>query len=173
MQGSTFPQKWLVIDSINDPDRSAVARFFCNPSRPAVTIPAPHAARRWEFMLLPGEREEDLLRDERIHALIQQARGPRDPPIIRRCVYTFHAALAGTFSTGRVFLLGDAAHMMPPFGGQGMDCGLHDAHNLCWKLHMVLQGPASPALLDTYSQKSHNHPPQLIYLPTSSRPTLL
>lgn len=166
MQGSTFPQKWLVIDSINDPDHSAVARFFCNPGRPAVTIPAPHAARRWEFMLLPGEREEDLLRDERIHALIQQAGGPRDPQIIRRCIYTFHAALAGTFSKGRVFLLGDAAHMMPPFGGQGMDCGLHDAHNLCWKLHMVLQGLASPALLDTYSEECHEHAAQMIWLST-------
>jgi len=166
MQGSTFPQKWLVIDSINDPDHSAVARFFCNPSRPAVTIPAPHAARRWEFMLLPGEREEDLLRDERIHALIQQAGGPRDPQIVRRCVYTFHAALAGTFSKGRVFLLGDAAHMMPPFGGQGMDCGLHDAHNLCWKLHMVLQGLASPELLDSYSEECHEYAAQMIWLST-------
>ncbi|HKF39358.1 MAG TPA: FAD-dependent monooxygenase [Ktedonobacteraceae bacterium] len=164
MQGSTFPQKWLVIDSINDPDHSAIARFFCNPGRPAVTIPAPHAARRWEFMLLPGEGEEDLLRDERIHALIQQVGGPREPQIIRRCVYTFYAALARTFSKGRVFLLGDAAHMMPPFGGQGMDCGLHDAHNLCWKLHMVLQGLASPELLDTYSEECHEYAAQMIWL---------
>lgn len=164
MQGSTFPQKWLVIDSINDPDHSAVARFFCNPGRPAVTIPAPHAARRWEFMLLPSEREEDLLRDERIHALIQQAGGPRDPQIIRQCVYTFYAALASTFSKGRVFLLGDAAHMMPPFGGQGLDCGLHDAHNLCWKLQMVLQGLASPALLDTYGEECREHAAQMIWL---------
>ncbi len=163
MQGSTYSQKWLVVDTINDDDPSAVATFFCNPDRPAVTVPAPHTSRRWEFMLLPGEREDDLLRDEKIHTLIQQVGGSRNPQISRRCIYTFHAALAQAFSKGRVFLLGDAAHLMPPFGGQGMNCGLRDAHNLSWKLQMVLQGLASPALLDTYSQERHEHVAQLIW----------
>jgi 3-(3-hydroxy-phenyl)propionate hydroxylase len=162
MRGSTFAQKWLVIDTINDTDPSTVAVFFCNPKRPAVTVPAPHACRRWEFMLLPGEKEDELLHDERIRSLIQQVGGPRNPQITRRQIYTFHAALAQTFSKGRVFLLGDAAHLMPPFGGQGMNCGLRDAHNLSWKLQMVLQGVASPALLETYSQECHKHVAELI-----------
>jgi len=164
MQGSTFSQKWLVIDTINDDDPSAVATFFCNPNRPAVTVPAPHSARRWEFMLLPGEREEELLRDEKIRTLIQQAGGTRNPHISRRGIYTFHAALAQDFSKGRVFLLGDAAHLMPPFGGQAMNCGLRDAHNLSWKLQMVLQGLAGPALLATYSQECHEHAARMIWL---------
>jgi 3-(3-hydroxy-phenyl)propionate hydroxylase len=163
MQGSTFSQKWLVIDTINDDDPSAIATFFCNPNRPAVTVPAPHASRRWEFMLLRGENEEDLLRAEKIHALIQQVGGSRNPQVTRRCIYTFHAALAQSFSKGRVFLLGDAAHLMPPFGGQGMNCGLRDAHNLSWKLQMVLQGLAGTALLDTYSQECHEHVARLIW----------
>jgi 3-(3-hydroxy-phenyl)propionate hydroxylase len=164
MQGSTYAQKWLVVDIVNDDDPSSVATFFCNPTRPAVTVPAPHTARRWEFMLLPGEREEDLLHDEKIRALIQQVGGTRNPQISRRCIYTFHAALAQTFSKGRVFLLGDAAHLMPPFGGQGMNCGLRDAHNLSWKLQLVLQGLASPALLETYSQERHEHVARMIWL---------
>jgi 3-(3-hydroxy-phenyl)propionate hydroxylase len=163
MRGSAFSQKWLVIDTINDTDPSAVAVFFCNPRRPAVTVPAPHASRRWEFMLLPGEREEDLLRDEKIRSLIQQVGGSGNPQIIRRYIYTFHAALAQTFSKGRVFLLGDAAHLLPPFGGQGMNCGLRDAHNLSWKLQMVLQGQASLALLDTFNQERQEHTAQLIW----------
>jgi 3-(3-hydroxy-phenyl)propionate hydroxylase len=164
MQGSTYSQKWLVVDTINDDDPSTIATFFCNPERPAVTVPAPHDARRWEFMLLPGEREDDLLRDEKIRTLIQQVGGSHAPQISRRCIYTFHAALAQTFSKGRVFLLGDAAHLMPPFGGQGMNSGLRDAHNLGWKLQLVLQGLASPALLDTYSQERHEHVAQMIRL---------
>src|SRR6266571_2776007 len=132
--------------------------------RPAVTVPAPYKGRRWEFMVLPGEREEELLRTETVRALIQQNGGPDGPHIMRQAIYTFHAVLAKTFSQGRVFLLGDAAHLMPPFGGQGMNCGLRDAHNLSWKLAMVLQGQASPKLLDTYHVERHAHTAQMIWL---------
>jgi 3-(3-hydroxy-phenyl)propionate hydroxylase len=166
MRGLTFSQKWLVIDTINDDDPSTVATFFCSPDRPAVTVPAPHDSRRWEFMLLPGDREEDFLRDQKIRTLIQQLRGSPNPQISRRFIYTFHAALAQTFSNGRVFLLGDAAHLMPPFGGQGMNSGLRDAHNLSWKLQLVLQGLASPALLDTYDQECHEHVARMIRFST-------
>jgi len=163
MRGSTFSQKWLVIDTINDTDPTEAAVFFCNPKRPSVTVPAPHASRRWEFMILPGENEKELLYDDRIRSLIRQVGGSRNPQIKRRQIYTFHAAIAETFSKGRVFLLGDAAHLMPPFGGQGMNCGLRDAHNLSWKLQKVLQDAASPALLETYNQECHKHVADLIW----------
>ena len=162
MRGSTFSQKWLVVDTINDTDPTAATVFFCNPKRPSVTVPAPHASRRWEFMLLRGEKEDELLHDNSIRSLIQQVGGSSDAEIKRRQIYTFHAAIAQTFSKGRVFLLGDAAHLMPPFGGQGMSCGLRDAHNLSWKLQKVLQGVASPALLETYNQECHKHVAELI-----------
>ena len=164
MLGTTFAQKWLVVDCVHDEDPTMAATFFCNPGRPAVTVPAPHKGRRWEFMVLPGEQEEELLRTENVRALIQQNGGPDGPHIMRQAIYTFHAVLAKTFSQGRVFLLGDAAHLMPPFGGQGMNCGLRDAHNLSWKLAMVLQGQASPALLDTYHVERHAHTAQMIWL---------
>jgi len=164
MRGSTYAQKWLVIDSEQDPDTSTVVKFFCNPARPAVTVPSPQQGRRWEFMLLPGERGEDLLQESRALELIRQVGGPLAPRITRRVVYTFHAASAAAYSQGRVFLLGDAAHLMPPFGGQGMNCGLRDAHNLCWKIQLVLQGLASPTLLETYSVERRQHTKQLIRL---------
>ncbi len=162
MKGSTFAQKWLVIDTISDTDTSAVAMFFCNPWRPAMCVSAPHQGRRWEFMLLPGEKEEDLLHEEKIHALIQQVGGPAHPKIIRQTFYTFHAMLAETFSKGRVFLLGDAAHLMPPFGGQGMNSGLRDAYNLSWKIYLVLQRLAGSRLLDTYGQERYEHVAEMI-----------
>lgn len=166
MKGTTFAQKWLVVDVISDEgedkSRPYRAMFFCNPSRPTVTVPSPHNGRRWEFMLLPGEIEKDLLRTESIAAMIKQAGGSPRSKIIRRTVYTFHSTIAQSFSKGRVFLLGDAAHMMPPFGGQGLNSGLRDAHNLSWKLAMVLHGLASDRLLDTYHEERHRHVAQMI-----------
>ena len=60
------------------------------------------------------------------------------------------ADLARRYRDGRIFLAGDAAHLMPPTGGFGGNTGVHDAHNLAWKLALVLKGIADPALLDTY-----------------------
>jgi FAD binding domain len=65
--------------------------------------------------------------------------------------------VARKFQDGRVFLAGDAAHLMPPNGGFGGNTGIHDAHNLAWKLALVLKGVASPKLLSTY--ETERHPP--------------
>lgn len=151
LQGMTFEQQWLVIDAlIGETPQNECVTIFCNPQRPAVAIPAPHHRRRWEFMLLPGETTEAMLEPATISALLQQAGASPPTQIVRQAVYTFHAAQAKTFSQGRVFLLGDAAHMMPPFGGQGLNSGLRDAHNLAWKVAMVLQDRAAASLLETY-----------------------
>src|SRR5690606_14640640 len=58
--------------------------------------------------------------------------------------------IANAFRKGRVFLVGDAAHQFPPFGGFGMNSGIEDVHNLAWKLAFVLRGRAGNRLLDTY-----------------------
>ena len=167
LQGRTFPQKWLIIDSISNEDPSAVIKVFCNPRRPAVSIPAPHNGRRWEFMLLPGETEKEMLELATISALLQQTDAFPQTHIIRQAVYTFHATQAKTFSQGRVFLLGDAAHMMPPFGGQGLNSGLRDAHNLVWKVALVLRDRATPQLLASYHQERSRHAAQMVAFASS------
>jgi 3-(3-hydroxy-phenyl)propionate hydroxylase len=183
-------QRWLSIDCVEEPSRpDPMARdtgyFFCDYTRPAVSVPTPFGGRRWEFLVHPHERPEEMLDNNTVSTLIQQALAHAAPDIcrpdnretemparwnasrlriIRRTYYTFHTAVAATFSRGRVFLLGDAAHMMPPFAGQGMNSGLRDAHNLCWKLTQVLGEWAHPRLLKTYSPERLPHAIQVTLL---------
>jgi 2-polyprenyl-6-methoxyphenol hydroxylase-like FAD-dependent oxidoreductase len=63
------------------------------------------------------------------------------------------ADVATKYRDGRIFIAGDAAHLMPPNGGFGGNTGIHDAHNLAWKLALVLNGHAGPGLLDTYESE--------------------
>jgi len=160
------PQRWLVVDCIDDNEDSTIF-FFCNPARPAVTVPAPGRRRRWEFMLFPHEHA--LPTREEVQTLIRQARQSLQPSarphpahIERHTIYTFYALYAQRMRCNRVFLLGDAAHLMPPFGGQGLNSGLRDVHNLCWKLCFVLQRGAAPTLLSSYEQERQPHISQMI-----------
>ena len=82
----------------------------------------------------------------------------------RSRVYTFHARMADRWRDGRIFLVGDAAHLSPPFAGQGMNSGIRDAHNLAWKLAAVLQGRLGPRLLETYEQERRQHAWEMILL---------
>jgi 2-polyprenyl-6-methoxyphenol hydroxylase-like FAD-dependent oxidoreductase len=67
-------------------------------------------------------------------------------------IFQINSRMVDTLRSGRIFLAGDAAHIHSPAGGQGMNTGIQDAMNLCWKLAFVLQGHAPEALLDTYDQ---------------------
>ena len=67
--------------------------------------------------------------------------------------YRIHHRCAESFRAGRCLLLGDAAHVHSPMGGQGMNTGLQDAYNLAWKLALVVAGRADAALLDTYASE--------------------
>lgn len=157
MQGDRLPQKWLVIDTVdkhlvNEPE----CRFFCDPARPAMTILRPGGERRWEWMLLEGESDDELLADDRIAALLAEHTDTAKVEVYRKCVYGFSAVVADSFSDGRVFLAGDAAHMTPPFAGQGLNAGVRDVRNLSWKLARVLGGSLPVTLLDTYHQERHD-----------------
>ena len=148
--GSTYSERWLVVDAIVRNHGVKQITFSCDPRRPRVELPAVGERVRWEFMQLPGESEETLKRDEKIRALVAEADGPLSFEIERKAVYAFHARVADHWRRGRVFLAGDAAHLMPPFAGQGMNGGLKDASNLAWKLAAVLRDLAPEAILDTY-----------------------
>ena len=151
--GSTYQQDWIVLDLKADPDHVNYSRFFCSTARPAVSVPAPRGGRRYEFMLLDGETGAEMLTDESIARLIAPYREFTKDDIIRRAIYTFHARIASRMRQGRVLLLGDAAHLTPPFAGQGMNAGLRDAHNVAWKLGLLVKGLADASVLDSYDEE--------------------
>lgn len=151
--GSTYEQDWIVLDLKSDPDHVNYSRFYCSTSRPAVSVPAPRGGRRFEFMLQDGEVGADMLSDDSLARLLAPYRPFRAEDVIRRAIYTFHARIAARLRLGRVLLLGDAAHLTPPFAGQGMNAGLRDAHNVAWKLGLVANGVADAAILDSYDQE--------------------
>lgn len=81
------------------------------------------------------------------------AAGGRVRTVKMASTWRVHERLADTFAKGPIFLVGDAGHVHSPVGGQGLNTGVQDALNLAWKLGAVLDGTASPALLDTYTEE--------------------
>jgi hypothetical protein len=101
-----------------------------------------------------GERPESF-NAERCRELVRAGAGRSDvkADLVEARSWEVAAYLADRFREGRAFLVGDAAHVMPPTGAFGGNTGIHDAHNLAWKLALVLKGAADPALLDTYDSE--------------------
>ncbi|HEV3001852.1 MAG TPA: FAD-dependent monooxygenase [Solirubrobacteraceae bacterium] len=150
--GTTFSQRWLVVDAAVARTGPRRATFTGDPAAPAVTLPLTPGIRRWEVMVEAGaEPDPDAL----VHA--RAPHGAAEATAIRSAAYTFHARVADRWRAGRVLLAGDAAHVMPPFAGQGLGSGLRDAVNLAWKLGAVLDGRCPAELLDTYEAERRPH----------------
>jgi 3-(3-hydroxy-phenyl)propionate hydroxylase len=162
MSGSTFRERWLIVDLENSPSASQHTKVFSNPKRPCIALPGPDNTRRDEFMLHDGESDEEMLAPEMVAHLMATHEAAPQSRIVRNVVYTFHARLAEQWSRGRVFLAGDAAHLMPPFAGQGMNSGLRDANNLAWKLAAVTRGSLGPHLLNSYQRERRDHAGEMI-----------
>jgi len=155
--GSTFTERWLIIDLENSPAMSRHTVVFCDPERPCIALPGPDNTRRYEFLIHPHERDEEFLDPDRVQYLMATHDAAPGSRIVRTVIYTFHARLAERWSDGRVFLAGDAAHLTPPFAGQGMNSGLRDANNLAWKLAAIVRGEIGPHLLDSYEVERRDH----------------
>jgi 3-(3-hydroxy-phenyl)propionate hydroxylase len=156
--GRTAPQRWVVVDALVDRPLAAAPHphFIGDPERPAVTLPMSPGRHRWEWMLHPGEDAAPLMDPAAVRARIAPWLDGRQAEIERAVVYTFHTRMAARWRRGRVLLAGDAAHLMPPFAGQGFSSGARDAGNLAWKLAAVVDG-APASLLDTYEQERRPH----------------
>jgi 2-polyprenyl-6-methoxyphenol hydroxylase-like FAD-dependent oxidoreductase len=156
-----FKERWLVVD-VEPDDMASLAHLptacqWCNPRRPTTHVQSGPRHHRWEFMLLPGESPEDFDDPARVWSLLAPWFKPGDGPLTRSAVYEFRSMLAERMREGRVLLVGDAAHLTPPFLGQGLCSGLRDAANVTWKLDLVLRGLASDGLLDTVTEERQPH----------------
>ena len=166
-----FEEPWLVIDAevdgpIHFPDFSGVPAdadlqhlsvMLCDPKRPATLVPGRGNHRRWEFMLLPGEDDAEMMQPSLVAALIAPYVQDVRCRVIRAATYRFHGLIAEEWQRGRIFLAGDAAHQTPPFFGQGMCHGFRDVANLTWKLKAVLRGGVTSRLLEIYQTEREPH----------------
>jgi 3-(3-hydroxy-phenyl)propionate hydroxylase len=151
-EGVRLNEPHLVVDFAEFPDQSPFSRFFCDPRRPFNSILMPYGGRRIEFMLMDGDDREDIQSFESVQRLVKKHTpyANVELKVIRSAVYGYSARVAQRLQRQRAFLLGDAAHVMPPFGSSGMNTGARDANNVCWKIALVLNNLAGVEILDSY-----------------------
>lgn len=165
MSGRSYQDVWLVVDTLEDPHTERYGMHHGDPIRPHVIVPGLAGRCRYEFLLFSGEGEAGQTPD---FGLIQRLVAPYrsiEPEHVERAVnYKFNALNADNWRSGSVFLLGDSAHMMPPFAGQGLNSGIRDAGNLAWKIADVVQGRAPDAVLNSYESERKPHAQAMIGL---------
>tara|TARA_B100001079_G_scaffold261077_1_gene261873 strand:+ start:52 stop:1662 length:1611 start_codon:yes stop_codon:yes gene_type:complete len=154
-------ETWMVVDGYTknsfDCFTNVDAIQYCNPSRPTTIIQGVENCFRFEIAFMRGDSIDEIQKEEVFKKYIDQWLGDNEVEFSRTAVYSFHAANAEKWSDKNVFLLGDAAHQMPPFMGQGMNSGCRDAENLLWKINGVLKGLYSEKILHTYETERRPH----------------
>jgi 2-polyprenyl-6-methoxyphenol hydroxylase-like FAD-dependent oxidoreductase len=158
-----FDQEWVVADVLmqRHVDLPTCAQQVCDPQRLTTLVPGHGNWRRWEFQVQPDEVGAELALPSQMRKLLRPWITEKDGTIERSAVFSFHATITDTFRLGNVFFVGDAAHQMPPFIGQGLCTGIRDAMNLVWKLETVRDG-YTETLLDTYDSERRPHARQSV-----------
>ncbi len=167
MRDMGFEQRWLVVDVTTDADLDQWdgVHQVCDPHRAGTYMRVGPNRYRWEFRLLPEETAEDFDSLARLYPLIRpwvQGVSPECLELVRVAEYTFRAQVADHRRRDNIFILGDAAHLTPPFIGQGLCAGLRDAMNLGWKLAGVVNGWLPETVLDSYEEERKPHATYMI-----------
>jgi 3-(3-hydroxy-phenyl)propionate hydroxylase len=169
MRDLNFEQRWLVVDIATDADlhQWEGVHQVCDPVRAGTYMRIGPARYRWEFQLLAGESADDFGTLNALRPLIAPWTADvvdSELTLLRVAEYTFRAQIADRWRRGNIFILGDAAHLTPPFVGQGMGAGMRDAMNLAWKIAGVRTGTLAADVLDSYEQERKPHARAMIRL---------
>ncbi|MFB7370736.1 bifunctional 3-(3-hydroxy-phenyl)propionate/3-hydroxycinnamic acid hydroxylase [Streptomyces sp. NPDC056222] len=161
-----FEEAWTVLDVRTSlPVRTwEGVDQVCDPARPGTFMRVGEDRYRWEFRLRDGEQPDPGRLRELVAPWVDVPHDGAGFEVVRQTRYTFKARIADRWRRGRVFLLGDAAHLTPPFVGQGLCSGLRDAYNISWKLARVLEQGAHERLLDSYESERKPHVRHMIRL---------
>lgn len=152
-----FQEPWLVCDFRLKRDVDLpMALQYGDPDQPTSIISIGPHHHRFSFMLDEVVSSAEAVDPDEVWRRVSRWITRDDAELIRAAPYTFRSTVAQEWKQGRILLAGDAAHQMPPFLGQGMCSGFRDAHNLAWKLDLVLQG-ATEDLLETYAAERSPH----------------
>ncbi|MFE4513139.1 FAD-dependent monooxygenase [Kitasatospora sp. NPDC056783] len=147
--GSTYESAFALVDArIEGSLPSDQALYYQSPAGALVIVALPDGVFRFFSSLPPGQR----VSVELMQSIVDE-RGPVGVKILDpvwESVFRVHRRHANDFQLGRVFIAGDAAHVHSPAGGQGLNTGFQDAHNIAWKLAAVIHGEAPPELLLGY-----------------------
>lgn len=161
LRGGSYAESWLIVDTYDpalvDQPLGQGVEVWCDARCPTASIPLPGGFRRWEFLLRRSQAGGREFGEPEIRQLIAARKPPGSAAIVRSLVHTYKACIADRYRQGRVFLAGDAAHLSPPFAGQGLATGLRDAANLAWKLAEVVRGDAPESLLASYESERRPH----------------
>lgn len=151
---------WLILDMIPSTDYTVTPAQWqlCDPKRPTTLVPGGPGRRRWEFMVLPGESSKEIAKPESAWKLLEPwGLNPDNAELERSAVYRFQARWAKQWRVGRCLIAGDAAHLMPPFAGEGMCAGFRDAVALGWRLNAIVEGKLDDTVLDSYESERIHH----------------
>ncbi len=159
LKGENYEGRYVIADIRMDHDFPTERRAFFEPSgNPGGTVlihKQPDDIWRVDYQLREGESEEEAQREDNIRARVGAILGDighgKAWELEWWSVYSANTLCLDDYRHGRVFFVGDAAHIVPIFGVRGLNNGLADAHNLGWKLGLVINGEAEGQLLDSYS----------------------
>ena len=151
---------WLILDMVPYAGYKVTPAQWqlCDPARPTTLVPGGPGRRRWEFMVKPDESSAEIAKPASAWKLLKPwGLTPDNSTLERSAVYRFQAQWAEKWRIGRCMIAGDAAHLMPPFAGEGMCAGFRDAVALGWRLNAIIEGKLDDLILDSYVSERIHH----------------